>query len=204
MSGLRDILVRHRDRYLVEPYSDHTAQNYIYRAMPELVSYFGNEVRALNELQRANIYLILHKPMSYLHESLKCVGSFWMPNDTPLASGSNGLLRATWAVLQLLLSSVFVLEAVVLSGGLLLFRSVRRGVPHWSAPLADRTGAFAVIVAVIIYTAVISSFAGIGSARYREPVDILMVATIFVGGGIWSCLASSMRYNDPAPGNEVD
>ena len=77
---LRDILVKYRDSYLVAPRDDHTAQNYIYRALPEIRRYYGgDELKVIEALEKANLALIKAKPLSYVNDSLKVLGSYWMP-----------------------------------------------------------------------------------------------------------------------------
>ena len=186
---MREILIRHRDRLLVAPYDDHTGENYIYRAVPELLAlYGGDQVRMLKEIKKANIYLITHKPFSFIHEGLKSIGSYWMPIEYPLITGDSGALRGASAAFQWLFIGVWLLQALVVGGASVLWLSALAA--GYRTPVLDDnrrallTG-WLVGMAIILYTLMISCFAGIGDPRYRTPADLVMIGNTFIGYSLW-------------------
>ena len=125
-AGLREILVRHRDALITKPFGDHTGQDYIYRAIPELRAYYrGDDRKMLDAVKEASAYLIRAKPMTYLHESGKLLFSFWMPVDYPLSTGGSGALRGVWALVQWVINGVFLFQALVLAGVGIFIAGVR-------------------------------------------------------------------------------
>ena len=184
-AGLREILVRHRDALITKPFGDHTGQDYIYRAIPELRAYYhGDDRRMLDAVKEASVYLVRAKPMTYLHESGKLLFSFWMPVDHPLSIRGSGMLRAVWALVQSAVNALFLFQALVLTGVGIFIAGVRalrrRGAFEPLLCAAWVTG-----IATVFYTMLISCFVGVGDSRYRVPVDYIMFATILIGLAIW-------------------
>ena len=125
-AGLREILVRHRDALITKPFGDHTGQDYIYRAIPELRAYYhGDDRRMLEAVKEASPYLIRTKPITYLHESGKLLFSFWMPVDYPLSTRGSGALRGVWALVQGCINALFLLQTLVLAGMGIFIAGVR-------------------------------------------------------------------------------
>jgi hypothetical protein len=186
---LRSILLRHRDAYLIQHFDDHTAQNYIYRAYPDVVAFYGGDkVKALGAIRESSLYLILHKPASYVGEVLKAVASFWMPMDTPLANGNSDVLKGLWLIVTLSVFALFFLQLLVVGGPILLlvtwylrFRSVA---PFLQANSLLAT-AYLLGLCIISYNLIISCALGIGTARYRVPTDLLIMATTVMGVAMW-------------------
>lgn len=200
-AGLRSILIKHRDRFMVEHFDDHTGQNYIYRAFPDVKHYYnGDEIKSLEALQQANLYLILHKPLSYLSECLKAFGTYWMPNEVPFSSGRSSALKALWALVQMAVVGMFFVQAVAV-GGLIVFfapaSAVRHQLPKWLAIQDGSVSAYVVGLAIVTYTMVLSCFAGIGAARYRIPTDLMIVANTIIGLTIWKRVITSMTSRQP-------
>ena len=130
---LRTVLVKHRDSLITAPFGDHTGQDYIYRAMPDLLRmYNGDEVKALSAVKKASVYLIKAKPFTYVHESMKLFASFWMPNDYDVPGLERGLGRAASSIFQFVVNAVFLLQVLVVLGLMFLYASVRIS--------SDRTG----------------------------------------------------------------
>ncbi len=189
-AAVREILVRRRDELLIDPRYDHTGQNYIYRALPELVQrHGGNQLAALQEMQRLSVYLIIHKPMSYLGECLKAIAGYWMPTDGPLSTPTPAL-RLMWAAVQLGVVGVFFLQALALTGTALFYFPglLDRRVREISETRTDHTavGVYILCQLVIWYTMVISCAFGIGLARYRSPTELLILGATMIGFRIWS------------------
>jgi hypothetical protein len=191
-ASLRSVLVRARDRLLTEPFRNHTGLDYIYRAMPELLTmYNGDEVRALREVRQASWYLVKQKPFTYVHESMKVIPSFWMPNDYDMPGLDRGLGRAVSAFLQAAVNGVFLAQTIVVCG--LMFTHMAlcrsrgwRGL--WLVGDRDKTlgCAYLIALAMIAYTMVVSCFLGVGDNRYRVPVEMLILANIGIGMTIWN------------------
>lgn len=188
---VRDILIRHRDRLLVDPNYDHTGQNYIFRAMPELVSYYrGDQMRALKKVQELSIYLIKARPMSYIAECLKAAAVYWMPTDGSLSGAGSNARRAVWALMQFAIIGLFFLQFLALVG---------YATHSLTAYTAGRFGSGLLIPwyvagsAVICYTMAVSCMVAIGLARYRVPTDLLIMAVTILGFEIWKQNLSGIK-----------
>jgi hypothetical protein len=201
-AGIRSILVKYRDRYIIEPFNDHTAQNYIFRAFPEVRAYYqGDEVKALRAIEEVNTYLILHKPFSYLGDCLRVLGTYWTPNDAPLSAGQSTILRALWAVVQLMVVGVFFVQLLAVFGLILFFAplgATKRSLPSWMNVGPDLMAAYVIGIALIVYTMVVSCFLGIGAARYRVPTDLMILSTTIMGFAIWSRITASVSTSTPS------
>jgi hypothetical protein len=187
---IREILIKHRNALMISPGSDHTGQNYIYRALPDLTAYYhGDTTHALMNVQRLSLDLIRAKPMSYLNECTKAISGYWFPTDGPLSIGSSAVLRALWAACQLSIASAFLLQALAVTG-YALFR-LPRYVRSTGGTLGSAEGfAFLVCVyvagtSIIWYTMLVSCCMGIGLSRYRAPTDLLIILTMLLGYKIW-------------------
>jgi len=188
---LKTILIPYRDQNLTEPFGDHRGEEYIYRAMPEILRHFGGDLTAATvNLKAAFIYLVEHKPMSFVGNGLRSFGLFVMPNECELC-GSNGLSRSLTAMLQIGLELVFLLQSVALIGMGLIYAPLRMiSRVGLSSPNPDSGGyirewAFGFGVVIVVYTAVVSCFMGIGISRYRQTVDLLMIALCVVACTVW-------------------
>ena len=188
--GVRKILLKYRDPLLLAPGEDHMALGYIHGAMPEIVQFYGgDEIKALRAVQKMNVGLILAKPMSYLIETLKLLGPYWMPNDCVLANGGSAIRRALWAALQLGVMGAFFLQEVVLAGAAIFylsFRLFRGSADRISWRRAGRLAcAWLVGSGIVMYTAVLSCAASTGTPRYRVPTDLLIVFLSLIGFALW-------------------
>jgi hypothetical protein len=188
-AAAREILVRHRDSLLVDPRYDHTGQNYIYRALPELASlYGGDELAALKAIQRLSLYLIVHKPMSYLNECLKAMCGYWMPTDGPLSTYSPAW-RSVWALTQFTILGMFFLQAIALAGTVLFhLPQLLMARKSKSMLILDPVAICTYIMGslTIWYTMAVSCCFGIGLARYRVPTELLIMVVTLLGFRIWS------------------
>lgn len=188
---VRDILIRHRDQLLVDPNYDHTGQNYIFRAMPDLVTYYGgDQKRALKKVQELSIYLIKARPMSYIVECLKATAVYWMPTDGSLSGARSKTRRAVWALVQFAIIGLFFLQFLALAGHAMHKLPVYAAAPRVKR-LMDEFGSGLLIPlyvtgsAVIWCTMAISCLLAIGLARYRVPTDLLIIAVTILGFEIW-------------------
>jgi hypothetical protein len=207
-AAVREIWRHHRDQLLIDPRYDHTGQNFIFRAMPELVNlYGGDQLAAVTDIQRLSVYLIVHKPMSYLNASLKAIAGYWMPTDGRL-SNSTPAWRLIWAVFELTVVGLFFLQAIALTGAAVF------SLPQWlncreerdkswnPNPLAACAYVFASLI--IWYTMLVSCFLAIGLARYRVPTDLLILFSTLIGFQIWTDLARRPLEFMAAPGASQD
>jgi hypothetical protein len=117
--------------------------------------------------------------------------------------GSNIATRGVTALLQMSIEVVFLLQALALFGVGLIYASGRlisRGQRQTPGDRTERTRAWAYGfgVAIVIYTSAISSFMGIGIARYRQTVDLLMIALCALGYSIWQDL---LQHKGVVPDN---
>lgn len=191
-ADLRAILLRHRDAALLVPDRDHTAKDYLYRALPEVTKYYGgDERRAFRELNAAFVYLIKTKPMSYFGDVLKAFGLFVMPNECELATAKLPRLRFFWALLQLGQLLAYGTQLVAVGGaGLFMFPRLLR-FQFWSEELRRPVCAYLFATCVILYTAALSCVLGNGEPRYRQTTDLLILFSMAAGGQIWWIAAHS-------------
>ena len=184
-AGVREILLKHRDRELLRPFEDHTAQGYIHRAMPEIIQLFDNEqVKALRAVKQANLYLISRKPMSYLIESLKSMTTYWMPAEYELSSGDSVVQRLFWVAVQIGVVVLLFFLAIVLTGVGTAYVATRVryvGLAQFAAITNHQITAYVITLTVIGYAASISCFAGMGIARYRVTSELVILICCTVG-----------------------
>jgi hypothetical protein len=207
-ADLRDLLIPYRDQNLIEPFRDHTGKDYIYRAMPAVVKYYnGDMIAATKHLKGALSYLVLHKPMSYLSSCFRSFGLFWTPNDCQQC-GTDRASRGVTDALQLIVSSLFFLQAALGVGLVMVAGSSKAlGVPvrFVNDNIVSRglVMTYVLGVVVVVYTAVISCCFGTGEPRYRQTVDLLMLATCAVGTTIWRelPLGNFLRFGSDPSGN---
>jgi hypothetical protein len=188
---LRTVLVKHRDNLITEPFRNHTGQDYIYRAMPDLLKmYGGDRIKALDAVKQASIYLIKAKPFTYVHESMKLVASYWMPNDYDVRGLDHGPGRAASALVQVTVSGVFLLQTIVILGLVLVYVTARiaaRGSEPWPLDNNDKllVAIYLMGLAVVIYTMLVSCFMGVGDNRYRTPTEFIIFINIAIGFTLW-------------------
>jgi hypothetical protein len=182
-ADIRSILVQYRNNDLVVPFGNHGALDYIHRAMPEVIRYFGNDrVKAFHAVERANMWLILHKPMSYLIEVAKSMATYWLPIEYPILDGQGALWRGLSAVLQML----ELLALLIVTAGAAGLGLVSLGVRPlaWSPATKTLAMAFVVGMSVVLYAAAISCLAGTGIPRYRVTSQTLILSCCVLGAGL--------------------
>jgi hypothetical protein len=204
---IRSTLLKYRDREILMPFSDHTGQNYVHRALPEVIELSGNDrAKAFRALKTADLYLITHKPVSYLIEALKAGVTYWMPEDGDLSGDGSGKWRALWAVMQMAIVGVFITLAVALTGLAAVFFGARmrtQGQLAISPQTREQITTYGIGMATVLYSAAISCFAGMGLPRFRETSDLIILACCFVGASLFirsaDFIADSLRYRMARP-----
>lgn len=210
-AGMRDILVRNRNRALSLTTDEHRWQDYIYLALPELREYYQyDETAMFTDLKSANLELIRERPFSYLNESLRSLGPYWMPFETPLSTGESPHLRMVWAAGQIVVVLVFLFQLFPASGALMVYLSsclLSRFGSAWTLPPDVRRllTAYATGIVIVMYTALVSCFMGIGISRYRVPVELLMMAVSLIGFSVWSrILRAGSQISDTSKREAMD
>jgi hypothetical protein len=186
----RDMMITERDKLLVKPFDDHNGEGYIHRALPVLLRQFGgDELKTHSAIQHMNRWLLVHKPLSYVAVCVKAMGLYWMPNDYPLATGGSVELRAMWALLQLALTGLFLVQGCAIGGFMLLYAagvaSNRIAGGQWSSSFGRIAAAYLIANSIILYNWLVSSWIGIGQPRYRMPTDLLVLLTTVLGFVLW-------------------
>lgn len=98
-----------------------------------------------------------------------------------------------WSLLHFALIGFFLLQLVVVGGWLILEGSRRFATRRRSkaaSPLPRDLLVYLIPLSVVLYTFLVSTLAHHGEARFRNPVDPLIVFILFVGARIWWRLAT--------------
>jgi hypothetical protein len=180
---LREILVRHRDAWLVAA-RHHRPEGYIFRAWPELVAHFdGDERRTAREVMRLNRLVIRREPRAYLLQVWRSFGRYWEWFSFAVPG-----LRAPWSVTPFLLvhfatTAIFwaLLGGALVAGAwvCLLPESARA---RWRAlePTAAELGVFGLAAVAVLLHMLLQCALGIGEPRYRLPSDPLTLVACAV------------------------
>jgi len=183
-ADVRSILLKHRDRELLIPHSDHTAPDYIHRAMPEVIAFYGDQVKALQVVGRANRWLILHKPMSYVIECLRAMPLYWLPMEYPLLATKSSFLRALSAGFQIFVSILLLVIGTITTGVGAVLVGIRLHTgkpPVFTNRTEHRVWAYIAAMTAVVYSAVFSSWGGTGIPRYRVTSDLLILGCCILG-----------------------
>jgi hypothetical protein len=186
--AVREALIAARDADLVESGGSHTGVSYIWRAEDNISRITGLEGEQLSRyLVRLNLLLIRKAPLHYLQEVLLATVGFWEPASGQLANFDSSFFQAIWAALDILLSVTFTTQLVVLSGATALLLSKRfvasKDEHTFIGPRMSkvRTVSYTLALSIVCYTMIIVSVFGTGTARYRTPVEGLIVFMGFLG-----------------------
>ncbi len=199
---IREILVSNRDTILVEPFSQHTGENYIWRAVPELREATGLDKPGLSKfLVRMNLVLIREAPLHYLEDVLNAGVLYWFPSTTRLSNFDSRAIQMLWVFVHFTVVLVFFAVAILLVGAALLSRMLSRDMSNRSVPETREGGGMLpyliVPVSIILYTMLVSTMFEAGHQRYRTPTDLLIF--FFVVSGIHFLIGIS-----PAVRNMLD
>jgi len=188
---IRRILVETRDRELVQG-ATHAAGSYIWKARPLLKKATGLGAQELDGLLRqVNLELIKGSPLLYLNEVGCSWVGFWSPSAGDLASFKSRALGFLWVLVDFLVVAGWACSSVTLgSVGLLMrFRRFRASVSRGGGLAgASKFGLGvhfqAVGASMICWTALVACAFGVGNPRYRQPVDLLVLACAVQGVGM--------------------
>ena len=180
-AGLRDILVSHRDRALVEPHTDHTGTMAVWGAIPELQAASGLSRPDLSRKMLAlNLQLVARAPLHYLSAVLQAMGGYWTPTPTEIANFGSRALQLLWGLL--LGATLLVFGAnVLLAGGTLCLAVL---IPRFRSQL-DEHGQLVLGLlfscTIIFYSMLVSTLVETGIPRYRTPTELLIWFSTLLG-----------------------
>lgn len=178
----RDILIRARDKLLLESNSGHDALNYWERALPELQKETGLPIAALaGRLTEINVHLIVRAPLTYVRTVTRSVAEFWLPSVDPNESIGGEAGRLLFSAMQLALQVMFLVSGCVLAAALILGRRAFR----MSDDIRKGFWIYGQVAILGAYTAVISSAVGVGVPRYRVPIDpAILMGCVVMGEAV--------------------
>ena len=127
-----------------------------------------------NYMARLNVRLILSAPLEYLQSVVSALGTYWLPNATPLSFGGSKLLQILWGGLQLVLASIFLASPIIIA--LQLSLGKRSSVDCRASSILACT--FFLAALWQLYSCAISGIVSVGTPRYRIPTDFLIVLAV--------------------------
>jgi hypothetical protein len=197
-AAIREVLIKARNRTLVA--SGGTNLTYIEAIRPQLVQLTGlSEPRLANYLLKLNLLLIRKAPLNYLQEVVAAFGRYWFPTSTDLANFHSRHLQTLWAVVHILVMTVFAVNLLLIIGATTLIKG--------SDPVVEREYkvtigtdtidlqqfAYGLAGMIVAYTAAISCFIDVGDPRHRVPTDVIIVFMLFLGVHLWRCRVEFVR-----------
>jgi hypothetical protein len=197
---VREALIQARDADLLQRGGAHTGYGYVSNpgVKAELTRVTGlRDAQLAQYLLRINLLLIRAAPLEYLYDVSRAFCFYWFPSATRVATFDSRLLQMAWAVLQFSLLGVVAVTATVLAGvSPYVFVYRRLTQRHAVAPshrdvFECRGYVYVAASAIVLYTALISSFFETGDPRYRTPTDGLFVVMAFLGTAL--CLRTFQR-----------
>lgn len=193
---VREVLIEVRNYDLIHGES-HTAASYMNRAIKRVSEVTGLKDKELWEyIAKLNWILILQAPLHFLQEVLATMTMFWIPSAGEMASKGRGILKLFWSSIY---SGIFImlwLQIFVLSGATLLLKRGRfvalRRTPSFTE-IKLRTLGYVISWWIIGYVWFVSCVIGMGTTRYRQPVETLMVLACFLGFIMMREMASPLQ-----------
>jgi hypothetical protein len=122
-------------------------------------------------MEKIHLRLILTHPLAYLEEATRAFVHFWSP-ELPAQTNRSVVIHLISAVTQVLVCAAFWLS-IILWAGLSMGR-LFLAAPEW-LPRGNARLLYGAAVAVVAYTAALSSALDIGEPRYRGPADLLIL-----------------------------
>lgn len=186
--AVREALIAARDADLVKRGSSHTGYSYIWSAQRELLRLTGlDEVGLSTYLVRLNLLLIWKAPLHYLHEVVLAALGFWGPSSGALANLGSRVLQVLWGFIEIFLNTAFGIQLALVSSitplllGKRIEASADRNACNGLRTSRVRTLSYILGITTVLYAMTIVGLFGLGNARYRTPVESLIVFTAFLG-----------------------
>jgi len=189
---LRSLLIKYRDESLISGQS-HSAEQYVWNHWTDLKAAMNkDDVPLAKQLTKANIRLIASNPINYLDSVGSALVTLLFPYTTPLATRGSIALQALWTALHFMIIGLFFLQLWVVVGCEIFAQSVRIQPAEWSGGQAPAREthfefwiAYYLSVCFVAYTLLMSAGADTGNARFRSPVDILLILNTVLGFWLW-------------------
>ncbi len=182
---IRDILITHRDSLaFIDPEYYHSAYDYEWAALPEIQKKTGLSKAEISDVMMGmNLQLIKSNPMVFLEEIALAVSRFWLP----MTAGSEAGSYPKWFLLlytiaHFLMITLFFLILIAIVGiAALSQRLYGELIKGEKTIMSMRLFGILLISAALFYTAALSTIASTGYARYRWPMDpLILFATIIL------------------------
>jgi 4-amino-4-deoxy-L-arabinose transferase-like glycosyltransferase len=183
---IRDILIKHRDMLLTEPYSTHNGWFYRWSALEELRETTGMSEQAISDtLGKMNLTLIKKNPYEFLEITAQMFGRFWLPFY--LLVQGDAFVQA-WKIVFGIYHMIF-LTAILFGAYHLIFSwhrlFARYGMCILFPSEIKRIRSDLIIRSVIgfltLYTLAISILIEAGDPRYRWVLDpLLLLGSIMI------------------------
>jgi 4-amino-4-deoxy-L-arabinose transferase-like glycosyltransferase len=183
--NIKEILIKYRDERLTDPESDHLGYDYVIRAEKKLCEATGLEPAELSKyLTRMNIELIKRAPLLYLQDVGFAMTTYWFPYSTKLSNFDSRFVQMISGALHfVIIAFFFVLSLLFICFAVpILFSQaiVRKNMIRLIENGRLRFITAALALAIIIYSAVVSSAFQVGTQRYRTPTDLLIFFVMIV------------------------
>ncbi|MBD3233290.1 MAG: hypothetical protein GF315_06155 [candidate division Zixibacteria bacterium] len=182
---IRDILISHRDSLaFIDPEYYHSVYDYEWAALSEIQEATGLSKAEISDIMMdMNLKLIKSNPMVFLEEIALAMGRFWLP----MAAGSEAGSYPKWFLLlytmvHFLMITLFFLILIAIEGIAALSQQLYGKLVEGDKSIFSlRLFGILLISVSLFYTAVLSTIASTGYARYRWPMDLLILfATIIL------------------------
>lgn len=176
---IKQVLLKYRNDDLLNE-SSHKAYNFIWGAIPELKETTQLDMAELsNKMKDINLDLIIKKPMSYAREVGHSTASFWLPYKEKDSTFEMGSLEIIFSFIHFVLMGVYFLLLISLVGYIVSNFFIKG-----SYTLFDEGDVLflivnSVMVVIVFYTMLISTFIESGNPRFRTPTDLFILFSIF-------------------------
>lgn len=189
---IREVLVKERNEELIRD-PTHRGSMYIWTAVPALTKLTGLPLAELSNLMlQLNLILIKRAPLTYLQEVAWSFINYLFPASGELSIFGSRVLQLVWALLQLIVVTVFGVNLTVFLAAMwvtsLCVRTGTSSIITLTDKSVNGSGTFFVAglaLTVISYTAIISCFFEVGDPRYRVTTDSLILFFLFVSLRFW-------------------
>src|SRR5262249_46456976 len=113
-ADLRELLIRHRDRSMIERDSSHRGVSFMWGkdgALNDLLQTTGTPATQLSQqMFNINLGLITHAPLEYLTVVVNDVVDSWFPGATPLAFFGSRVVQLVWTAVHFGLVTLYALS----------------------------------------------------------------------------------------------